>query len=226
MPAHFQNVVPLYAAPYIGTKLYGCGEKAVDMEFENILSQLLKQDENRMNMRGEEMKENVQKEEHTHENAQEKMTEKMPDKMPEKQYTRGAEMGDLPCEAPIGMTYTPWQRKGSPRYTAGEALDRGTLWPGLELPWKNNFNVRSVANTPLGEVQALDFALVELALYLDTHPDDTEALRLFRQYVKAYQDKKAAYAKKYGPLEKTQAGEGDRWNWIDNPWPWEYTDRR
>ena len=61
----------------------------------------------------------------------------------------------------------PMQRRNSPRYTAGEGLDRGTLWPGLELPWKNNSSVRSVSNTSR-RVQALDFALVELAMYLDT----------------------------------------------------------
>lgn len=186
------------------------------MEFDNILSQLLRQEESRMDIRGEKTEEEARKNERTEKTEM----------MKERPHTRGAELGDLPCDAPIGMTYTPMQRRNSPRFTAGEALDRGTLWPGLELPWKNNFSVRSVSNTPLGEVQALDFALVELGMYLDTHPDDTDAIMLFRQYAKAYEEKKAAYEEAYGPLKMSSAGKGDRWNWIDNPWPWDYSDRR
>jgi spore coat protein JB len=124
------------------------------------------------------------------------------------------------------MTYTPMQRKGSPKFTAGEGLDRGTLFPGLELPFMNNYSVKNVANSPLGELQALDFALVELALYLNTHKTDMEAFQLFKQYANAYHDKKMAYVKMYGPIEKMHAAEADRWNWIDDPWPWDYSDRR
>jgi len=207
------------------------GEMAVIMDFENILSQLLMSNENR----GEHMRdENIRDENIRNGNVRgekmEKMPEKMPERMPEKSmekdFVRGAEMGDLPCEAPIAMTYTPWQRSNTPKFTAGEALDRGTLWPGLELPWKNNFAVRNVANGPLGELQALEFALVELALFLDTHPDDMETFQLFKKYAKAYHDKKMAYIKTYGPIVKADTAEADRWTWIDDPWPWDYSDRR
>lgn len=205
------------------------------MDFENILSQLLMGNENRSeNAKHEHMEEgNIRGENLYGEKAEkmpemmpEKKTEKMPETSPGKGFVRGAEMGDLPCEAPIAMTYTPWQRSNSPKFSAGEALDRGTLWPGLELPWKNNYAVRNVANGPLGELQALEFALVELALYLDTHPKDTEAFQLFKKYAKAYHDKKMAYVKAYGPIVKADSAEADRWTWIDDPWPWEYSDRR
>lgn len=208
-------VIPSYAVPCNGIAKIGTEKRRFIMEFDNILSQLLRQEEDRMGAYGEE----------TEEDAINTGKIDKTDRVMES-HRRGAEMGDLPCDAPIGMTYTPMQRRNSPRYTAGEGLDRGTLWPGLELPWKNNSSVRSVSNTPLGEVQALDFALVELAMYLDTHPDDTDAIMLFGQYAKAYEEKKAAYEKAYGPLVKTSAGKGDRWNWIDNPWPWDYVDRR
>lgn len=203
----------------MGPKQFMRGETAAIMDFENLLSQLLTENKGRgeENIRGENIRD---------ENVRGEKAEKMTEKGPEKGFTRGAEMGDLPCEAPIAMTYTPWQRKGSPRFSAGEALDRGTLWPGIELPWKNNFTVRSVSGGLSGEVQALAFALVELKLYLDTHPNDTEAFQLFQRYAKAFEEKKAAYVREYGPLDMVSAAGFDRWRWIDDPWPWEYSDRR
>ncbi|MCL6489696.1 MAG: spore coat protein CotJB, partial [Alicyclobacillus mali] len=36
----------------------------------------------------------------------------------------------------------------------------------------------------LQELQAIDFVLVDLTLYLDTHPDDEQALAQFKQFQK------------------------------------------
>lgn len=142
--------------------------------------------------------------------------------MPERARRQGAEVGDLPCEATIGMTYTPMQRGGSAKYEPCEALSRGTLHKGLELPLFNNFNVRPVAMTPLGELQALHFCITELTLYLDVHPDDREALELLRAYQKAYKEKREMYVRRYGPLNKREMTDGGEHDWISNPWPWEY----
>lgn len=194
------------------------------MDFENVLAQLLMNDENNnINHNNDNMK-------HPMESPMESPME-MPMKSPMESMTkndmvRGAEMGDLPCNAPVAMTYTPWQRKDSRKYTAGEALDHGTLYPGLDLPLHNNYAVRNVANGPAGELQALDFAILELGLYLDTHRTDMEAFQLFKKYVMAYKDKKAAYIKQYGPLMQMDAAEANRYNWTDDPWPWDYSDRR
>ena len=38
-------------------------------------------------------------------------------------------------------------------------------------------------NTALCELMALDFAINELGLYLDTHREDKEALQLYTNYV-------------------------------------------
>jgi spore coat protein JB len=185
------------------------------MEFENILTQLLMNDENLGENMGNKMGNKMG----------ENMGNKMEGKM-EPEMVRGAEMGDLPCEAPIAMTYTPWQRRGSRKFTAGEALDRGTLYPGLELPLFNNYNVRNVAMGPMGELQALDFAITELVLYLDTHRNDMEAFQLFKKYVAAFKDKREAYMKTIGPLMQMDAADFDRYTWTDDPWPWDYTERR
>lgn len=138
----------------------------------------------------------------------------------------GAAVGDLPCEATIGMTYTPLQRGGSEKFEPQEALSRGTLYPGLEMPWMNNFNVTGVPKTPLGELQALDFCVVELGLYLDTHPNDSEALELYRAFQLAYKEKREAYVRRYGPLSTQDIVDSDEYNWISDPWPWDVTRRR
>ena len=50
------------------------------------------------------------------------------------------------------------------------------------------------------EIKGLDFAIIELGLYLDTHPEDQKALCLHREYTKQLKDLKDKYQKMYGPL--------------------------
>ena len=52
----------------------------------------------------------------------------------------------------------------------------------------------------LQEIRCLDFAINELALYLDTHPDDQKALCLHRKYCKEVKELKDKYQKVFGPL--------------------------
>ena len=141
--------------------------------------------------------------------------------MPERGMRQGAAVGDLPPEAVIGMTYTPMQRTNSQKYEPGAALSRGTLYPGLEMPWCNNFNVKQVQMTPLGELQALDFCITDLSLYLDTHPEDREALALLRAYQKAHQEKLDMFVRRYGPMTQHNVSDSDSYDWINDPWPWE-----
>ena len=68
-------------------------------------------------------------------------------------------------------------------------------------------------------IKCLKFAVVELALYLDTHPDDTKALCLHNKYSKELKDLSDKYQKVYGPL--TIEYPCNKWRWLENPWPWE-----
>ena len=69
------------------------------------------------------------------------------------------------------------------------------------------------------KVQSYEFAINELALYLDTHPEDEKALNLHRRYCNEVKDLKDKYQKVYGPL--TINVPCNKWKWIDEPWPWE-----
>lgn len=71
----------------------------------------------------------------------------------------------------------------------------------------------------LMKIKELNFAVVELGLYLDTHPEDQRALCLHRKYAKELKELKDKYQKVYGPL--TIYFPCNKWRWLEEPWPWE-----
>jgi len=74
----------------------------------------------------------------------------------------------------------------------------------------------------LHELQQLDFVLVELTLYLDTHPYDMQAVQQFNQFAQRRQQVAQAYESRYGPL--LQFGHSFSrypWDWSNAPWPWQ-----
>ena len=76
--------------------------------------------------------------------------------------------------------------------------------------------------TLLEEIQAIDFVIVELNLYLDTHPDDFEAIKQFNDNAEKSMKLKLEYEKKYGPLMNFGYSFSNYpFNWIDTPWPWQ-----
>ena len=75
-------------------------------------------------------------------------------------------------------------------------------------------------NQLLQKVYETGFALDDIALYLDTHPMDTQAMAYYQYAKKANQEAVAAYEKVYGPLLINQVNSGS-WTWTVNPWPWE-----
>lgn len=81
----------------------------------------------------------------------------------------------------------------------------------------------SERDTLLARIQAYGFALLDLGLYLDTHPYDKNALACFHKYKLMKQQVSAEYVSKYGPLTMQEASTPDKWDWIDDPWPWERT---
>lgn len=131
--------------------------------------------------------------------------------------------GSLPSCAPLANPYVPFQGNNPEKYQPTKGLIRGTMYPGLDLPFMGMVNNVEKNKTPLHRLQALSFAMAELGLYLDTHKNDTEALELFDSYNELYGELMADYENKFGPLTLSQAGRDGKWNWIDNPWPWDYS---
>ncbi|OLO39177.1 spore coat protein CotJB [Alkalihalophilus pseudofirmus] len=72
------------------------------------------------------------------------------------------------------------------------------------------------------QLQAVDFVLIDLTLYLDTHPKDTNAIQQFNEMAQARQQLKIEVEKIYGPLQQYgNSYSGYPWNWNESPWPWE-----
>ena len=131
-------------------------------------------------------------------------------------------MGKLPAVAPLANPYVPFQADNPEQYEMNLGLIRGTMYSGLDLPFKGMVNKTPLPQSALAELQELGFAVQELALYLDTHRDDTEALALYRRYQRTYHDKRMEYSETYGPLSHMEPITAAEYNWLNDPWPWEY----
>ena len=130
--------------------------------------------------------------------------------------------GRLPAMAPLANPYVPFQMENPAKYDAKKGLVRGTLFPGLDLPFLGMVNQYELPATTLAELQSLGFAIQELALYLDTHREDKEALELYREYQKMYDKCRQLYIQKHGPLNHGSPAATGKYDWLDDPWPWEY----
>lgn len=130
-------------------------------------------------------------------------------------------LGRLPASAPLANPYVPFQMENTPKYESRKALVRGTLFPGLELPFMGMVNKSEKPVTPLTELQMMAFMIQELALYLDTHAEDREALEMYQAYQKMYQEALEEYTRRCGPMNHRQPTSGP-YRWVDDPWPWEY----
>lgn len=131
--------------------------------------------------------------------------------------------GRLPVKAPLANPYVPYQMEDPPKYEARKALVRGTLFPGLDLPFMGMVNQKELPETILSDLQALGFAIQELALYLDTHREDKEALLLYREYQRMYKKCKDEHSKVRGQMNHMMVSGRDTFDWIEDPWPWEYS---
>ena len=128
----------------------------------------------------------------------------------------------MPAMAPLANPYVPFQLDNPPKYDARKGIIRGTLFPGLDLPFMGMVNQKELPVTARTELQTLGFAIQELALYLDTHRDDEEALELYHQYQELYHKGMMIYNKDQGPLNHCAPDSRKTYNWLDDPWPWEY----
>lgn len=72
------------------------------------------------------------------------------------------------------------------------------------------------------EVAELHFMLEDLQLYLDTHPADRNALAMRNNYARRYKEVKEEYDRCVGMISQDDSMSRYPWNWIEEPWPWEY----
>lgn len=70
-------------------------------------------------------------------------------------------------------------------------------------------------------IMMLGFCSIDMALYLDTHPTDTNALDYYKQCRELYQNARATYEESFGPLTMGGVNSESEWTWGEGPMPWE-----
>ena len=83
-------------------------------------------------------------------------------------------------------------------------------------------NRNRVRQEMMKQIKCLNFAVVDIAEYLDTHPNDKKALCLHREYTNELKVLKDKYQKIFGPLDIYYPC--NKWRWLEEPWPWERSD--
>ena len=73
----------------------------------------------------------------------------------------------------------------------------------------------------LHDISIVDFTLVELTLFLDTHQDCQEAIEYFNYYSRIKAKMLQEYSSAFEPLTKEYAAVNNKWKWNNGPLPWE-----
>ena len=73
----------------------------------------------------------------------------------------------------------------------------------------------------LNDIRIVDFVLVDLSLYLDTHPFGQEAMEYFNHYVRIKNKMSRDFSRRFFPLTTDQAESKKEWRWGAAPLPWE-----
>ena len=73
----------------------------------------------------------------------------------------------------------------------------------------------------LHKIQAEDFAIYEVTLYLDGHPNCKKALKYYHEHKKIAELLKCEFEQRFGPLSIYHNQNESHWDWVSGPWPWE-----
>jgi spore coat protein JB len=105
-----------------------------------------------------------------------------------------------------------------------EGFLRGNMFRSEYIPYKDmnckKLNPTCPRQVLLYKIMELDFAINDLNLYLDLHPEDEMVYEKFKKYIEISMKLKDDYANNYGPLTLDETNK-ETYNWINNPWPWE-----
>ena len=142
------------------------------------------------------------------------------------------------CSEHLAMATVPKQEWENP-YDYQTALEEGTIFPCLNLPFFKAPVGKSKCNTcnpkadltqqnreeMMSQLAAVSFALNDLTLYLDTHPDCPKGTELFYKLLDERLALLSEFASKFYPLTQISMITGhydkDQYGWSEGPMPWE-----
>ena len=70
-------------------------------------------------------------------------------------------------------------------------------------------------------IQETNFAVIELALYLDTHPECSCALETYHEYHHTLLKDIDVYQRRFDPITIYGVHSDECWTWGKEPWPWQ-----
>lgn len=73
-------------------------------------------------------------------------------------------------------------------------------------------------------IDSVSFAINDINLYLDTHPNDEEALAKYEKYKIIRKQAVKEFTENFGPLTADNVTSTGQWAWVKTPWPWEKED--
>jgi len=142
------------------------------------------------------------------------------------------------CTEQLAMASVPKQEWCEP-YDLQTALEEGTIFPSLNLTFHKAPSGKCHCKTSCGScdetqksreemlstLAAVSFAINDLTLYLDTHPNCQKGLALFYQLLEQRLDLLSEFAGDHYPLTQTSMISGDcdqtKYGWAEGPMPWE-----
>lgn len=71
----------------------------------------------------------------------------------------------------------------------------------------------------LRRISAVQFAMWELHIYLDTHPCCEHALQKYADLNEQRMVLTEQYEERFGPMQPD--ADSAKWEWVRSPWPWE-----
>lgn len=123
-------------------------------------------------------------------------------------------------------SYYEYEKQNNGLVSTEEGFLKGNMWKNEYTPYKNMPPVRLKPTCErealLFKIMEIDFAVNDLNLYLDLHPEDMEMYECFKKYTEECIELKDQYARMYGPLTLDET-QGNTYDWMKNPWPWDKT---
>ncbi len=144
----------------------------------------------------------------------------------------------------LAITSIPIQSWGK-LYSEEEALNIGTIFQDLNKPFYATESVlgskspiaspsEGIAKTKeqvdreqlMTKINQISFFLYDLTLYLDTHEKDGQAIQLFNEKAKEYEQLRMQFAKEFYPLTSyciphCSTNQEAGFCWQEGPMPWE-----
>lgn len=143
------------------------------------------------------------------------------------------------CKKTAAMAGIAMQEWCEP-YSFDTALEEGTIFPNLNLPFFKADKGTSVLKKDcqdaaqgeeekreklMCEIDTVSFALNDLTLYLDTHPECPDGLTLFQELLAQRLRLLTEFAQQFYPLTQLSMIMGEKtyesYGWGEGPMPWE-----